>query len=497
MKIPSPFPLVIAGVVSSVAGLFPVHATEVASTGLPLLFMSATDAREASGTLRFQANPLQYLGKIQRSTIHPTEFGDLFTPQETQEGPTPPMRALLSVPDPRGGYTVYFSKHHASVYDTTGNLGGTRASWTIYRAYTPDGHEMFDLQPVFKSPPADGRWMLETMMVQRADTGQIYQFVWSRDVPQGKDKLAIMRGFVSPDGEHWKPLKDGGALLRDHDAFGVIWDEPTHGFIDYQTTKQYLKSPKPFPDNAGPLERRVMSIRTSKDGLSWDRVEDASVTHTLKGVDGTILPDGIDGMDVEFYRMHGFSYYGRYVAMMDLYAGSLFHPGTHGNHLALEWWVSGDGIHWDRNWRGQDAGAATGYMIKMAPMHIGREMLWWITDEVWGLPEQRIASVGSLSNASFRTAAFKMPSTPLLLNATIPPGRGLFQQAYVMAEVLDADGHVVPGYEKEKCVLRSRDDTRLPLRWESRDATELSGQNVSLRFYMRDSRLYAVTTEQP
>ncbi len=89
--------------------------------------------------------------------------------------------------------------------------------------------------------------------------------------------------------------------------------------------------------------------------------------------------------------------------------------------------------------------------------------------------------------------AWSLPALPLRLNPTIPCGEGMFQQAFVMAELLDAEGNLVSGYTREHCILQCRDGTALPLQWVGRSGIELAGSVVSLRFHLRGARIYAVT----
>jgi len=136
------------------------------------------------------------------------------------------------------------------------------------------------------------------------------------------------------------------------------------------------------------------------------------------------------------------------------------------------------------------------YPIKMAPMWFGREMLFWLAGQVCGLPEFRLAAIGSRSNAEFSSAAFSMPGKTLLLNASVPSGHGLFRQAYVQVELHDESNQVIPGYERDKCLLQSIDDTRIPLRWGDKTGKELTGKKVSLRFHLRSARIYALVIER-
>jgi hypothetical protein len=239
----------------------------------------------------------------------------------------------------------------------------------------------------------------------------------------------------------------------------------------------------------GSSKRRVLNMRTSQDGLRWKTIGQAGSSHLL-------TPDDKDSPDVEFYRMQPFAYGDRYIAMADLYAASPLTPDKHGPHLTCEWWVSADGINWQRPWRSVAAQGDAPYPIKMTPMWFGREMLFWLTGQVWGLPEYRLAAIGARSNAEFSSAAFSMPDRTLLLNASVPGGHGLFNQAYLQVELRDERNKVIPGYEPDQCLLRSIDDTRIPLRWGDKTGKEFTGKKVSLRFHLRSARIYALVIER-
>ena len=74
---------------------------------------------------------------------------------------------------------------------------------------------------------------------------------------------------------------------------------------------------------------------------------------------------------------------------------------------------------------------------------------------------------------------------------------------YLMAEVRDAQGNVIPGFERDKFVIwdgvssptrdTQVDTTDMPLRWNGVSARQLAGQNIRLRFYFGGSTVYAVT----
>ncbi len=428
-----------------------------------LLFMQPDDARSPVGRLDFEANPLQPRGLI--TPTGPTAS------RAAADTPIAAFHPLLAVPID-GGCHVYACTHT----ETGTDLRTFR--WRLYRGLTPDGYRLTEWKEVFRNP--DGPWLIESMMVRQENTNALFFFTWSRH-PQPEKGHAVW-GFTSPDGLAWKPLSRE-PLYTDHDAFGGMWDARTDRFLVTQVTHQLWK--KPYSDNLGADKRRVLSIRTSRDGVSWEWVREA-------GREGLITPDADDPADAEFYRMQPFRYADRYIGVVDLYAASPLTPGKHGPHLTCEWWVSGDGLRWQRPWRRTDAHGEAPYAIKMAPLWFGREMLFWVSGRVMGLPEYRIASIGARSNAEFSSRSFPMPASPLLLNASAPAGQGLFDQAYVTVELRDEADRVIPGYESEKCVLRAVDDTRIPLRWDERTGRELTGRTVTIRFRLRAARIYAV-----
>ena len=63
-----------------------------------------------------------------------------------------------------------------------------------------------------------------------------------------------------------------------------------------------------------------------------------------------------------------------------------------------------------------------------------------------------------------------------------------------MVEILDENGRVITGFEKEKCIIQDKDDLRIPLAWEKRTTSELAEQTVRLRFYFRDATIYSIGT---
>ena len=89
-----------------------------------------------------------------------------------------------------------------------------------------------------------------------------------------------------------------------------------------------------------------------------------------------------------------------------------------------------------------------------------------------------------------------MPENGLFLNAYAvyreaerPSG-----QAYIMAELQHAKGGVIPGYERTKCLFEDCDGRELPLVWEGKNGRELAGKRVRVRLFLRDAKIYGITS---
>jgi len=125
---------------------------------------------------------------------------------------------------------------------------------------------------------------------------------------------------------------------------------------------------------------------------------------------------------------------------------------------------------------------------------IGGKRLWIYRDGIYGIDEHALFHVGSMCNAEFSTQPFDMPDDTLMLHASLSAyGNATWaRQAYIMAELLDDAGRVVPGYEKEQCIIRRMHGPKQKLTWGDHFGEELAGQRVQLRFYLRYAHIYAV-----
>lgn len=284
----------------------------------------------------------------------------------------------------------------------------------------------------------------------------------------------------SPDGLHWQEWEHGPAFQDGNDAFSAIYDPRAQKYRCYQAVLRPFRFA--YPDSIGANsprgQRRVLAIRSSDDGVHWSRLENF------------IEPDAEDPTELEFYMFTVFPYRDRYVGLMRNYARSPLMVGEHGPHISYEWWVSHDGLRWQRPAREMHVGVFT----TCTPFVVDDRLcfLEYNTMRCYSTPLDRITWVGAQVNAEFSTRLFAMPERPLTVNLESGTGTLLPDQAYVMVEVRRPDGHVIEGYEREHCVFIDVDGTALPLRWAGKDTTGLAGQDVCLRFYLRDARIYAV-----
>ncbi len=100
----------------------------------------------------------------------------------------------------------------------------------------------------------------------------------------------------------------------------------------------------------------------------------------------------------------------------------------------------------------------------------------------------RIASINApYAGGEFRTRPLIFSGEDLFINAnTSAPGT-------IQIEVLDKNGQPIPGYELDKSPVLTGNWIEKKVRWaEDKSAAPLAGQEVMLRFVMKDADLYAL-----
>ena len=444
-----------------------------------LLFSTPRDVTESWGKLHFGATPMERFRSCE----------------------SPGFSLACCLPGKDGAWEVY---GQSFVRGPEADQTKGRHVWKLVRATTRDGARFENVQTVYESAP--GPWT--------DHLGLVYN-------PEAKEFLALKlridnngfayTAFTSPDGRQWRE-QSGNPLFYDGDSMGLFWSPATRRYVcSSKTLQPYLKhiqdhgGAHPQNNNNELRDRRVIAIRSSPDGRRWEPLVSMmdvwNRLGTYKAVprEFMLTPDADDPPDMEFYRGIGFWYHDRAYMTVLNYAASPLLPRKHGPQLDTEWWVSRDGLAWERPYRGTNAlGEAFPAVpcITHNPMLIDGKLLFHFGNQICGVLRDRISYVGARANAEFSTAAFVMPEAELELNAAVPSPERPFAagQAYVMAAVVDERGKVVPGFEREQCVVQKGDKIDLPLRWGERSARELAGRTIRLRFALRGANIYAVTS---
>jgi len=393
--------------------------------------------------------------------------------------------------------------------------------WKLLRGITTDGITFSNVETVI--PDSTGTWTPHHTMAYNPDAGEYLML----KIKNGSYGFAY-HAFFSSDGKNWKKYtgtREGGAIFYEGDAMSVFWSPVLKRFVLVSKSLQPWKkhiidhggSPKSLNDPTM-IARRVLMMRSSPDGRNWtpsDDLPDVYDLHNQKAAHPAAwltMPDADDPTDMEFYSGTAFWYHDRAYMMVLNYAASPLFPKKHGEELDNEWWTSYDGLKWERPARGVNALATFmdgNKRINMGPMNIDGKLLWLNGNHQEGLPEDRISGVSARANGEFSTKPFTMPNGDLLLNAAVPSlDRHWVRrnpQPYVMVEVRDVQGNVIPGFERDKCVIwdgttstdrnTQVDVTDKPLMWNGISASKLAGQTISLRFYIGGSTIYAVTAK--
>jgi hypothetical protein len=452
-----------------------------------LLFSGPLDITSAWGKLRFGTMPLQQVATCENPGFMP----------------------VFSMPPNEGACVVYGSVFHEDedlkskkLTDSGTDMARTKSTFDVVRATTRDGVRFENVETVFTSEPAN--WSFHCAI---AYNSKAKEFLLLR-------LLADSSGFgyyafSSPDGKSWAQ-QSKEPLFYDGDAMSLFWNAKSERYACVSKTLQPV--PKRILDHGGVTpglgdnslrDRRVLSIRTSRDGLRWepsDSMEDVWNRNKRKKslpTEFMTMPDADDPPDLEFYSGNAFWHHDRSYMMVLNYAASPLVKG-HGPQMDTEWWAGRDGLRWERPGRDVNATGAEITRITHNPMILNGMFLLHYGNHVLGMKQNRISFVGARANAEFSTLPFTMPRGDLLLNAAVPSPERAFatQQAYVRVAVLDEKGAVVPGFEAEQCLIKSGDEIDLPLLWDERSARELAGRTVSLRFYLRSANIYAVTIQE-
>lgn len=435
----------------SAAGVARAAGTSAESLHLP--FWDAADVLEPAGSkMQFFAEPLQNGGRA--------------------EG-YPEMQFGCEVPRGDGSAWVYGWK----LANWQGP--GTRTV-EVVRVVTRDGVHFSGPETVWSL--ANKAWQGFVNIVRRPTDGAIFLFSYS---------AGELRVYRSDDGQKWQTLTEKAYV--DHDAMCMTWYAPWSEFLSYQNTLEPFA--KRYPDNIGNY-RRVFSFRRSKDGVKWEWFSPPFL-HGEK----YWRPDDADPVDLEFYRGIVFPMQGRFAMLLQDYiappaeANSRRATTKHGPRSEVEWAVSRDGLDWSRPHRDMDATQHVGGLPVQGPLARDGVLRFYSPGgSIASAREGRTFGVTCRGNGEFSTVKFAMPEKGLSLNASslYDASEGDAGRTYIMAELRDEQGKVIPGYERSRCLVANQDGEAMLLRWGGKNGCERKGQTVSVRFYLREAKIYSV-----
>ncbi len=435
------------------------------------VFMQPSDLTAQEGAVRFQANTVM------------------------------PYAETSGLPVTERAMTV-FSRRIGDRYHV---WGSSRKEGGLYRAETRDGLHYENLRPLVSDMAP------EHLMGMTYSPREDRYLAFERGI-----RPVRWRGHFSCDGITFSRVQPD-PLFKDHDAGHLLWDEERRRYLFVGLTYDLLPQPRRLIDNLGwesALKgsgvRRVVAVRPSPDGVKWTPGHDivAREPATWLRKDQLIVPDEQDPVDMEYYWFIGFRHHDRWVGIVLTYAPSPLNvlervpydpaPSKHGPHLGTEWWVSTDGVKWERPWRDTPATHDWRIFFGHEPMRLHDRMLFLTSNqlynlppaqgaragqhqEVYSLPADRIASTGSDAPATFTCRPLVMSAGGLSLNYE--------SEGRLAIELLDASGRPISDAALE---LPRGSAIAAPLRWESRVMAAVAGREVRLRFRTEKARVYAL-----
>ncbi len=328
-----------------------------------------------------------------------------------------------------------------------------------------------------------------------ARPSQRYKAVTLDKVGSGDDRHNALAAFESPDGIHWKkmreePILDEGAFDSHNTAF---WDTVAGHYVCYL--------------RVGREGKRSISRSTSRDFLHWTRPE----------------PLDFGDTPLEHFYTNGIV---PYVHEPRLYLGfpMRFVPPSDRGFVGLEkrktdglsdavFMSSHDGLRWDRtfmeaflrpgldpqNWGGAHGNSTPAWgLLATSPSELS---IYW-SEHYGNYPEGD--SVPQLRRGTLRTDGFvsihapysggEWSSKPLVFHGnTLTINVSTSAVGSVQVEIQDAEGHPIPGYTLDDCPEIWGDEIARVVSWrKGQSLAPLAGRRVRLRFVMRDADLFAL-----
>lgn len=404
-------------------------------------------------------------------------------------------------PDVRFGvHTVVPAKEGYCVYGISRSDKGNPQVW---RALTDDGYSFKQTKMLFELPPSRSGtpWLTSQLSVGR-DRFILIQVAKGKFYRRGH----YFYSFASQKTDSlWRPLQKE-PIYQGQDALSIVWNNQLSRFVNYQTAYQILD--KRYKDNISPV-RRVLHIRTSEDGKTWFPGSSFGIDGPYLSQQEIIVPDSLDTEDTEFYKFNAINLGEFWAGIMVKYVAQptefpSLKPWPHGPFLSYEWWISSDGLNWERPFREtsnlDNAPYALAYRLHK-PLQFGNELRWIADQKVYTMNRNRMFSIYSRANADVVTKPLQLNGKPLTLeveffnrNTDNSKYKNALTQGYIIAELVNSSGNVVKGFEREKCIIRTTDEEKIVLKWGEKHLPDSYGKDsFRLRISFRDVKLYSLS----
>ena len=347
------------------------------------------------------------------------------------------------------------------------------------------------------------------------DPERRYKIAYWQSVDEAKRGIWVA---FSPDGIHWTQFAGNPVvpMWASGDTFSVMQDPETGHYWLYHKTRPGLPA-------AGPDAQRISRL-ISQDFTHWE-------------ADELVLEPGRhDPPDTEFYGLSAFPY-------GDQYLGFLWVHHTYSQMIDVQMTSSRDGVDWNRVDRGRTfllpGYVRTKYKIQQQPTLFsatfdsamvypsGAPVLH--DDQLWiyysgfnnlhntpsmdhagqvGLARLRVdgfCSLDATSEGYILTRPLRLDGSSLRVNVELlsgapegadGPWRGVLAKnpagnGYLRVEVLDEEGHVIPGYEASNCRLLEEEGVYWKVSWQGGISVRaLRGKTIQLRFILSQARFY-------
>lgn len=298
--------------------------------------------------------------------------------------------------------------------------------------------------------------------------------------------------YFSADGIHWsEPVTKSGPVgdrsTVQYNPFRNVW---VYGIRDY------------LPESCGRI-RRYWEHGDVVAGMQWTERQ----APFWVGADKLDPPRDDLKTPCELYNLDAVAYESLMLGLFSIWRGQ---PKDRAKPNELCVGFSRDGFHWQRpmreafipvsetygDWNWGNIQSAGGCCIVMG------DQLWFYVSGRCGKKGSPASATSATGIAMLRRDGFasmdantdggQLTTRPvtftgsrLFINADAAKGE-------VRAELLDADGSVLPGFDAAQCKPVNTDGTLLAVTWENGgDLAPLAGKTLRLRFHVRDARLFA------